>query len=95
MNKVKFSKNFYLYQIGLGLSLIGDNCSALALSWWVLEKTGSTVAMSMILAASMITRIVLVPLLGPVADSFKRKNIMLISQIYMAIYFIHSLLSNL
>ena len=75
----KLPKDFWYYEIGQFISYMGDFCSTIALSWWVLEKTGSITQLTFILAPSSIFKIILLPIFAPLSDHFSRKNILLIA----------------
>jgi MFS family permease len=78
----KLGKDFWNYRLGQVVSLLGDSCSNIALAWWILDKTGSAAKMSSELAPAMAIRIFLMPLFGPVADRFSRKNLIIIADIW-------------
>ncbi len=75
-------RDFWNYRFGQLVSLLGDSCSHIALAWWILEKTESAAAMSSVLAPAMVTRIVLLPLLGPFGDRFSRKTLIVIADVW-------------
>jgi MFS family permease len=54
----------------------------IALSWWVLDKTGSAARMSAVLAPAMAVRVLLLPLMGPLADRLPRKRLILIADVW-------------
>jgi MFS family permease len=56
--------------------MIGDILFGLALMWWVVETTGSGLAMSASALASGLPRILLGPFAGVLADRFDRRNLM-------------------
>ena len=71
-------RDFWVYMVGQGLSQIGNSIGYLALSWWVLDETGSASAMSSILVPVMLLGFILNPLMAPLGDRFDRKILMLI-----------------
>lgn len=76
---LRMPKDFWLYEIGQFISYMGDFCSTLALSWWILNKTGSITQVSAILAPAAVFKIILLPFFAPFSDFYARKNILLIS----------------
>ncbi|MFA5161088.1 MAG: MFS transporter [Elusimicrobiales bacterium] len=78
-------RDYWLYQFGQAVSVIGDGCSAIALAWWTLDKTGSPAKMGGILAVSVLARVAARPLLGPLGDKFPRKNLIIIGDISRAV----------
>lgn len=78
----ELGRDFWLYRLGQIVSVIGDSCGSIALSWWILEKTGSAIAMSSVLAPAMALKIVLLPLFGPFGDRYSRKKIIFVSEIW-------------
>lgn len=84
MNFLDFSlgRDFWNFRMGQLISLLGDSCSHIALAWWILDKSGSAVAMSSVLAPAMVIRIALLPLLGPIGDRYCRKKLIMISDFW-------------
>src|SRR6266508_3569411 len=67
---------FALLWTGQTTSRLGDSLYRIALSWWVLEKTGSAVAMGTVLVFSQIPLLLLIG--GVVVDRLPRIRIMFI-----------------
>lgn len=72
----KINKQFTLYLTGLIVSTIGDVIYELAISYWVLEVTGSKALMSVALSIGMVIRMLLLPIAGAIGDSLNKKWIM-------------------
>src|SRR5215204_1475126 len=66
---------------GQTISRLGDSLYRIALSWWVLEKTGSAVAMGTVLILSQIPMLIFLLIGGVVVDRLPRIRIMFISDI--------------
>lgn len=77
--------NFFLLWQGQFVSAIGDNFYTIALGFWVLAQTGSSVLMSSIMAASFLPRALFAPLGGVLADRYNKKNIVIINDILRGI----------
>ena len=74
-NNKLWNKDYLLLLQGMGISQFGDILYSLAISYYVYEKTGSTLLMSLITSISMITRTVLLPFSGAIVDRLNRKRI--------------------
>src|SRR6188474_2542677 len=66
---------------GQTTSRLGDSLYRIALSWWVLEKTGSAVAMGTVLILSQIPLLLFLLIGGVVVDRLPRIRIMFISDV--------------
>ncbi len=73
-----WNKNFFLLWQGQLVSCLGDALYSLALGFWVLDKTGSSAIMGMLMAAVSIPRIILGPFAGVLVDRFDRKKLILL-----------------
>ncbi len=74
-------RRFLLLWIGQTLSRLGDNLYRFALMWWVLEKTGSGLAMGGVMIAQAIPMIVFLLVGGALVDRFHRVRIMVSSDV--------------
>src|SRR5215212_7762296 len=72
---------FALLWTGQTTSRLGDSLYRIALSWWVLEKTGSAVAMGTVLVFSQIPMLIFLLIGGVVVDRLPRIRIMFLSDI--------------
>ena len=79
---MKLGRDFWLFRFGQAVSVVGDGCSTIAMAWWVLDATGSAVAMSSVVAPAMLARIFLTPLFGPVGDRISRKYLIATSDLW-------------
>ncbi len=70
--------NFVLLWQGQFVSAIGDVMYAIALGFWILNRTGSTVLMGSLMAASTIPRIVIAPFAGVIVDRMDRKVLLIV-----------------
>ncbi len=73
-NKKLWNKDYLLLLQGMGISQFDDILYSLAISYYVYEKTGSTLLMSLIASISMITRTVLLPFSGAIVDRLNQKK---------------------
>ena len=69
------NKDFLLLWLGQLVSQMGDRVHAIALMWWVLEKTGSAALMGTVLIAATVPAVVLGPLAGGYVDRWNRKAV--------------------
>ncbi|MCM1135303.1 MAG: MFS transporter [Clostridium sp.] len=76
MTQKLFTKNFTLLILGQATSLFGNFILKLALSMYVLEKTGSASIFAGILSIATVPTILLSPFGGVLSDRANRKNIM-------------------
>ncbi|HPT13428.1 MAG TPA: MFS transporter, partial [Bacteroidales bacterium] len=75
------SRNYRIYFIGQGVSLIGTWMQNLALSWLVYRLTGSVFLLGLIGFTSQIPNFFLTPFTGVVTDRYSRLGIMKITQL--------------
>lgn len=73
-----WNKNFLLLWQGQLVSCLGDAFYSMALGFWVLDKTGSSAIMGILMAAVSIPRIVIGPFAGVIVDRFDRKKLILL-----------------
>ncbi len=71
------NKNFSYLLIGQGISQIGDKFHMIALSFWVLQTTGSAAKMGAVLAASLIPSLIIGFFSGAFIDRYNRKIIII------------------
>jgi len=74
-------RSFTLLWSGQTLSRLGDFVYEIALSWWILEKTGSAEAMGLMWVFVATPSVLLLLIGGAVVDRFPRVRVMLISDI--------------
>jgi len=72
---------FALLWTGQTLSRLGDFVYEIALSWWILQKTGSAEAMGLMWVFVVTPSVLLLLIGGAVVDRFPRVRVMLISDI--------------
>ncbi|HET7010993.1 MAG TPA: MFS transporter [Anaerolineales bacterium] len=72
---------FALLWSGQAISRLGDNLYRIALSWWVLEKTGSAAAMGAVAVFSFVPMLLFLLVGGVVVDRLPRFRIMLVSDV--------------
>ncbi len=65
--------SFYLLWQGQLVSALGDAVYAIALGFWVLNKTGSTAVMGTLMAVSSLPRVAIAPFAGVLVDRADRK----------------------
>jgi MFS family permease len=82
------SRNYRLYFLGQGVSLIGTWMGNVALSWLVYRLTGSVFLLGLVGFTSQIPMLILSPISGVLTDRYNRRKIMLLAQIF---FLIHSL----
>ena len=88
---------FTLFFLGNAISLIGFGLNLISISWLVLEKTGSELALGKIMAAATIPGVLLALFAGVIIDRMNRKWLMVILNIVrmvIIIVFLSTLLLN-
>jgi len=75
------NRNFILLWLGQGTSLIGDQFNMIALPWLVLQLTGDSVALGLVLALMGIPRAIFMLVGGALTDRFSQRTVMLASDI--------------
>jgi len=70
------TRAFALLWTGQVISRLGDSLYRIALAWWVLEKTGSATAMSMVLVVSFLPMVLFLLVGGVVVDRLPRFRVM-------------------
>lgn len=85
MKQVKSGPNFVLLAAGQAASLLGNSVLDLALSMFVLERTGSAGVYGSMLAGAMVPAVLLAPLGGVVADRANRQRMMVLLDVLSGI----------
>jgi MFS family permease len=73
------NRNFTLLLTGKVVSQLGDKVYGIALAWWMLEKTGSTALMGLMMALSVLPGIVLGAFVGPLLDHWNPKAVLVLA----------------
>jgi MFS family permease len=76
---------FALLWTGQTLSRLGDSLYRIALSWWVLKKTGSAAAMGNVLIFSLVPTLLFLLIGGVAADRLPRLRVLLVSDVLRAV----------
>ncbi|WDV44714.1 MFS transporter [Clostridiaceae bacterium M8S5] len=78
---LKRNKNFRLLWLGRIVSSLGSNFHSIAVMWYVLQTTGSTVQMGISLIITQLPYIILGLISGTIADRYDKKKIIVISDV--------------
>lgn len=78
-------KNLYLLIAGQFISQIGDKFYALALAFWVLEATGSSSKMGLVIFFAMAPSILMGFFIGGIIDRFNRKTLLIASDVFRGV----------
>jgi MFS family permease len=73
-------RNFRLFFLGQGASMVGTWMQSVALVWLVLDRTGSGVALGVTTALQFAPVLVLSPFTGLAADRFDKRRLFLLTQ---------------
>lgn len=68
------SRNFRLFFLGLGVSLLGTFLQQVALSWYVYRTTGSKLLLGTLAFSAQVPSLVLTPMAGALADRWDRQK---------------------
>jgi MFS family permease len=79
------NRNYRLFFVGQGVSLIGTWMQGVALPWLVYRMTGSVVLLGIVGFASQIPSLVVAPAAGVVADRANRHRLVTLAQILSAL----------
>ena len=74
-------RSFALLWAGQTISRLGDSLYRIALSWWILERTGSAAAMGLLAVFSFVPMLLFLLVGGVVVDRLSRFRIMLVSDL--------------
>jgi MFS transporter, DHA3 family, macrolide efflux protein len=77
LRRLFINRDYGLLFVGRLVSQIGDGIHNFAIVWLVLDRTGSGIALSLLLIASTIPGILLTPFTGVLADRLDRKKIII------------------
>ena len=69
-------KNITLLLAGMGVSDLGSAIQSVAIPLFVLQLTSSAISMSMVVFASMVTGILMMPFAGVISDRWNKRNAM-------------------
>ena len=75
------NKNFAFLWLGKIVSQLGDKFYAIALAWWILQKTNSPSIMGFFLLISVLPGILLGFLTGALTDRWQRKTMLVVTDI--------------
>jgi len=75
------SRNYRLYFIGQGFSLVGTWMGNIALSWLVYRITGSVFLLGLVGFTNQIPMLILSPISGVLTDRYDRRKMMLLAQV--------------
>lgn len=73
-------RNFRLYIVGQGISIIGSWMQQVAMAWLVYQLTGSAVWLGVVAFASQIPALFLTPIAGSLIDRTNRHRLLLVTQ---------------
>ncbi len=79
LGEVLGNRDFRLFWVGEGVSVLGDHFYMIALPWLVLQMTGDSLAMGSVLALSAIPRALLMLVGGALTDRFSPRSLMIAS----------------
>jgi MFS family permease len=75
-------RDFRLYFVGEVFSMAGTGLHAVALGWYLLERTGSATSVGIVWAVGLGSGIVMLPFAGPLADRYPRRTLAVAADVY-------------
>lgn len=75
LQQYKLGTDFYLYFFSFVINFFGTGVQGIALPWLLLERTGSSVSVGLLLTVRAVPGILIAPFAGYLADSFNKKKI--------------------
>jgi DHA3 family macrolide efflux protein-like MFS transporter len=85
MSNNNWKRNFLFLWAGQGFALLSTSVLQFSLIWWLTEKTGSAITLSLATLATFLPEIILGPFSGSIIDRTSRKNILVASAIGVAV----------
>ena len=79
-------RNYRLYFMGQGITLIGNWMQQLALGWLLLRLGGTATSLGLLVALTQVPTIFLGPVAGVVADRYEKRALLRIIQFLAAIH---------
>lgn len=73
--------HFMMVLGGQTISVFGSQMVAFAISIWIYQETGSVIQFGVLIAAQLVPVIIFAPLAGVMVDRYRRKNVMLASEV--------------
>ncbi|HYY99023.1 MAG TPA: MFS transporter, partial [Pyrinomonadaceae bacterium] len=77
---------FLAVWLGQVCSLVGSTLTGFALSVWVYKNTGSVTQFSVVILFTMLPGILVSPLAGTLIDRFDRRALMILSNVWSALW---------
>lgn len=82
--KERWKRNFYTIWAGQAVSLITSSILQIAIIWYLTEKTGSAMVLSMATLVGFLPQALGGPVIGVLVDRWSRKKVMIIADILVA-----------
>lgn len=79
-----WTRSFFMLWQGQLVSTLGNAVYSIALGFWILEVTGSTALMGILMAASTLPGVLVSPFAGVLVDRFNRKYILILMDMIRA-----------
>jgi DHA3 family macrolide efflux protein-like MFS transporter len=77
----KGMRDYLVVWLGQTISVLGTSMTTFAMTIWAWEQSGRVAPLAFIIAAGLITYLLLTPIAGVVVDRFDRKRVMLIADL--------------
>lgn len=73
------NKNFRMLWFGQSISVLGSRFTNIAMMWFIIQKTGSPMALGVSMVCMVLPSLLLMPFAGVIADKNKKKFILILS----------------
>jgi MFS family permease len=74
-------RNYRLFFVGQGISLVGTWVRRTAMGWLVYELTGSTAKLGLVMGLALLPMFVLSPWAGSIADRVDKRRMIILTQV--------------
>lgn len=86
IDRGSWKKPFYVVWAGQSVSLVGSSLVQFAIIWWLAKTAGSATVMSITTLVGLVPTIALAPLVGTLVDRWRRRLILIISDVSIALF---------
>jgi DHA3 family macrolide efflux protein-like MFS transporter len=86
MEKIdNWRKPFFTLYIGQAFSLLSSSAVQFAIIWWITIKTGSAISLTIASVVGLLPQVVIGPFAGVIIDRYKRKVVMIVADLGVAV----------
>ena len=78
-------KPFFTLYVGQAFSLLSSSAVQFAIVWWITIKTGSAISLTIASVVGLLPQVILGPFAGVIIDRYKRKSVMIMADLGVAV----------